>query len=315
MGRILEALMHGARKPSSGTRAEPLPVAPAVPTPPEIPESDDIPFVEVGGPGTITNGPPPEPRTFTPAVPNPGKPTVLSPPETASVAPAVMFQPADRASVPLAPAGRRFAAPLIAFHQPDHPVSEQYRALLAGLKRQLRTEGSQVAGLMAPVSGVGATTVLLNLAITQARLDTERVVVVDANLRRPAVAECLGLPAAPGLREVVGRCVPLRRALQATGQLNCWALTAGEPLSSGSRWPCADALRATLDQLREQFDWVLVDVPSWDGGAELLALAAACDGIFLVLRPADLDSPEVRAIGRLLPPLGSGLSGFILTER
>lgn len=311
MGRILEALMHGTRKPSTGTRAETLPVAPAVPTPPELPESDDIPFIEVGGPGTIVNGP----SAFTPAAPSQSKPAVARPPETPATAPAVTFQPAGRSSVPLAPAGQRFAAPLIAFHQPDHPVSEQYRALLAGLKGHLRTEGSQVVGLVSPVSGLGATTVLLNLAITQARLDTERVVVVDANLRRPAVAQCLGLPASPGLREVVGRCVPLRRALQGTGQLNCWALTAGEPLSSGSRWPCADALRATLDQLREQFDWVLVDVPSWDGGAELLALAAACDGVFLVLRPADLDSPEVRAISRLLPPLGSSLGGFILTQR
>src|SRR5579871_1222911 len=173
MGRILEALMHGARKPSSAPRAEPLPVAPAVPTPPELPESDDIPFVEVGGPGTVRNNPPPAPRVFTPAAPSQAKPIILPPPETPPSPPAVTFQPADRPSAPLAPAGRRFAAPLIAFHQPDHPVSEQYRALLAGLKGQLRTEGSQVVGLMAPVSGMGATTVLLNLAITQARLDTE----------------------------------------------------------------------------------------------------------------------------------------------
>jgi Mrp family chromosome partitioning ATPase len=287
-----------------------------------------VPFIEVGGPGTAVEGSAQVLGTGSlraaPAAParaaaaDQDQPVVSLPPSEIpgrNTPAALAFQPAGPVPLPLASAEQRFAPSLIAFHQPDHPVSEQYRALLDGLKGQLRTEGSQVVGLLSPVSGTGATTVLLNLAITQARQDSQRVVVVDANLRRPAMAERLGLPGAPGLREVIGRCVPLKRAVRPTGQANCWALTAGEPLRAASRWPGADALRATLEHLREQFDWVLVDIPSWDGGAELVALAAACDGVFLVLRPGDLKSPAVEEIGRLLPPLGSELSGFILTER
>lgn len=313
MGRILEALMYGGRRSSLGIRAATLPIASVEPVSSESSESGEVPFIEVGGPGAAVEGSalvlassrhPAAPAPA--AVPSPGQPET---PVT------VAFQPADHPAVSLVPAGQRFAPPLIAFHQPDHPVSEQYRTLLAGLKGQLRTEGSQVVGLMAPVAGTGATTVLLNLAITQARQDSQRVVVVDANLRRPAVAKWLGLPTAPGLREVAGRCIPLKRTLQPTGQPHCWALTAGEPLGAESSWPAADALRATLEHLREQFDWVLVDAPAWEDGAELVALAAACDGVFLVLQPADLDTAKVKEIGRLLPPLGSNLSGYILTER
>ncbi len=329
MGRILEALMHGGRRSMPYPRAETPPVAPAEPTLPEFPESGDVPFIEVGGPGAavessaqilapssipVAPSAPAQVATVDHVQPAGSAPPTATP-STLDSSAAVAFQPAGSPPVPPIPTGQRFTPSLIAFHQPDHPVSEQYRALLAGLKGQLRTEGSQVVGSMSLVSGTGATTVLLNLAITQARQDNQRVVVVDANLRRPAVAERLGLPAVPGLREVVGRCVPLKRALQATGQANCWALTAGEPLRADSRWPSADALRTTLEHLREQFDWVLVDAPAWDDGAELVALAAACDAVFLVLRPADLNCPAVQEIGRLLPPLGSCLSGFILTER
>ena len=103
-------------------------------------------------------------------------------------------------SLPPAAPKRGLAPELVAFHAPDQPASARYGDLLASLLEAGRVRPGAACRtllLTAARSEIGTTTVLLNLAITAARQDL-RVVVVDANLRRPAVADRLGLPPAPG---------------------------------------------------------------------------------------------------------------------
>jgi Mrp family chromosome partitioning ATPase len=209
----------------------------------------------------------------------------------------------------------RFAPQLVAFHDPHHPVSDQYRALLTEMLAPLHGEGSQILLFAGPTSGTGITTVLLNLAITQANESQKRVLVVDVNLRRPAIAERLGLAEIPGLRDVLARTIFLRRAIKETGIPNLFALTAGESSTPYRDWPAVDALRGTLHQLRNHFDWILVDAPSWDGGPEMVSLSSACDAVFLVLRSYEVDGPAVKDLCRLIPHLGTQLGGYILAER
>lgn len=328
MGRILKALIQGGNHRAAADQG-----GSAYPSRTENQEaaaieSDAIPFIEVGGPGSAVEGSP-QVLAFPQRpirVPVPAQPVASTPEPGAAPAPpaddvpeeklaAVVFQSPYPSQSPLPPARQRFAPQLVAFHQPDHPVSEQYRGLLAGVVGQMLGDDPRVLMLTAPAAGSGTTTVLLNLALTRARSDQKRVVVVDAQLYRPAVADRLGLRPSPGLREVVARSVLLRRAIQETGQTNCWALTAGDPILAGNAWPVGEALRATLLQLRQQFDWVLVDAPSWADGAEMVGLSAACDAVFLVLRPGEVETNAVKEIGRLIPQVGSHLGGYILTER
>src|SRR5262249_34937438 len=134
----------------------------------------------------------------------------------------------------------RFAPELVAYHAPDLPAGERYRELLAALL----SAAGVLPGDRCPVllfttaePGAGATTVQLNVAITAARQGRRRVVVVAATLARPAVAERLGLPTVPGLREVLAGSAALEQALQPTEQANLRALTAGLAVSGpGTRY-------------------------------------------------------------------------------
>ena len=212
------------------------------------------------------------------------------------------------------PPAARLAAQLVAFHQPHHPVSEQYRAVLGKLVRQVGTT-APVLLMVSPVSGVGTTTAVLNLAILRAADTDCRVLVVDGNLRRPALAKQLGVAPDPGLREAIVRSIPLRRAVQETGVTGLWVLTAGTSLSEQRPWPSAEAFRSVLGELREHFDWILVDGPAWDGGPEMISLAGACDVVYLVVRPDMVGTPIVDDVARLIPPVGSHLGGYILNQR
>ena len=211
------------------------------------------------------------------------------------------------------PQPARVAPELITLHQPEHPLSQQYRLLQAALLAQLPASRPQVLLFTAAAPDLDTTTVLLNVAIASAQLEKPRVAVVDANLNRPAVAQRLGLDSAPGLREVLSGSVALLRALQVTRQVNLHVLAAGEPGPADDELLSGDRIRSVLRQLREGFDLVLVDAPWWDGRPQIVALGSACDAVYLILPEAKAESPELDSLAKEIPQHGSRLCGCILT--
>jgi Mrp family chromosome partitioning ATPase len=202
----------------------------------------------------------------------------------------------------------------VAYHRPDDPVSEEYRGLLKSLLGQLPGSRAVVVLLSGAAARAGTTTVVLNLAVTAARGGKLSVAVVDGDLRQPAVAERLGLPAAPGLQDVLAGSISLQRALQETGQANLHALTAGDARARGPRL-ASEAMRSVLRHLRGKFDLTLVDGMRWDGRPDLVALGAGCDAVYLVAAPEKAQTPEVSELLQVVPQQGAPLRGCILVRR
>jgi Mrp family chromosome partitioning ATPase len=206
----------------------------------------------------------------------------------------------------------RFARELVAYHAPGQPAAAAYSELLRKIRETVAGRGTERAAVLlfaATRPRTGATTALLNVAITAA-VEGKPVAVVDANLRRAAVAERLGLEPAPGLTEVLAGECSLADALRPTEQPRLFALTAGAPtpmLATG------EELRTLLDQLRAEHDLVLVDAPHWDSRAGVMALASACDAVLLVVPACEADSPPASELVRALPEKGIPLAGCVLT--
>lgn len=324
MGRMLDTLRraNGKAAPAEAGQGPPPHSAAEPPAVPDAIEPDEVPFIEVGGPDRSfeaspavlaahkPSAPPSSSETHAPAQRMP-LPRPVAAPATAHRG--ILFHPLPDAATPTEPAVRRVARDVIVLHEPDHPVCAQYRGLLGAMTGQAPLGGPRAAALAAVASGAGTTTVLLNLAVTRVRYGRGLVVVLDANLRRPAVAERLGLSPGPGLGDVLaGRC-PLGRALRPTGIDNLLALTAdGAP--GPSLLPAAGSLKSLLRQLRNRSDLVLVDAPAWDGGPELAGLAGACDDVYLVVRPAEVGTPPVVAVTQLIPQVGGHLGGYIVSR-
>lgn len=206
----------------------------------------------------------------------------------------------------------RFAPELVAFHSPNGQDSARYMDLFAAVREAAATKAvvDQFVLLMSGVrAGIGATTVVLNVAICAARQD-RRTLVVDANLRRPAISSRVGMDRAPGLSEVLAADCSLESAIRPTGLDGLSVLTAGEPQTV-----LADVrtVQDLLARMREQFDLVFVDGPFWDGRTTVTALAGASDAVFLVLPAAEADGSAANTLTRELPRQGVRLAGTILT--
>jgi Mrp family chromosome partitioning ATPase len=298
-------------------------------------EITEIPFIEVGGPhkqieaspsvlaaapAALAQRPVPKPKaeaavTLPPAVtPAPVTlPSAAAPASSKGLTTAgVVFRPLSREAVPLPPANERFAPELVAFHSAREPVSEQYRVLLKDLQAQTRTDASPVLLFSAACRQTPISTLVLNLAITGARDANASTAVVDADLYEPTVAKALGLPQAPGLSDVLNGDISLQRALQDSGLEKMQILTAGKRTEAAGGLVAGQAMMAVLRHLRTRFDLSLVAAPPWDGRPELVALGSACDAVYLVVSPSQVDTPQVRELLQLLPRQGVCLRGCIL---
>jgi Mrp family chromosome partitioning ATPase len=294
MGRILDAFRQGG----------PRPLPPEAPLDHPGADAEEIPFIEVGPRSSMDASPAvlaalPAARQVQARAPGP--PSGLPRPHN------VLFRSLHASS--------RFAPELVAFHAPGRPEAARYaeltESLLAAVARPAkggRDEAPPVILFTAIRPGIGATTVLLNVAVTAARRGC-RVVVLDANLRKAGVADRLGLEAAPGLTEVLAGDSTLEQALRPTDQANLTALTAGSPAPTLAS---SEALQELLGELRRAGDLVLVDGPRWDGRAGVAALAGASDGVFLVVPAGEADAPPASDLVRRLPAQGVALAGCVL---
>jgi Mrp family chromosome partitioning ATPase len=314
MGRMLDTLNR--------TNGEP-PAPPAISAAPAV-ETDDapaeeIPFIEVGAPARKVEASPAVWVASTvrlPAEPAaPKKPALQTPPpRNVTLAARPPMTVALQSAIPAQPARPRLAAEVVAYHQPDHAVSGQYRELLGTILRDVGGTGGRALLFAALTPGAGTTTAVLNLAVCAAAADPARqVVVVDANLVRPAVAKRLGLAAGPGLQEVLAGTAALEQVVQQTAQERLFALPAGA--GAGRLALLGGAAGGWLLRwLRERFDLVLLDGAAWPGGAELADLAAGVDAVYLVLDDGQEGQPAVRAATRSLAQFGARLGGLIVTR-
>lgn len=315
------SVLNGSPSPRPAAAPEPV-EAPAAVAPWAAPVDDDFPaaspeapYVEVGGPGgpvfsagssavkaapvAVAAESAPAPRTY---------PRLADTPAYLSVTfHDISGRPRPKTEVEGPDPG------LVALHFPDHPVSGEYRTLRDEVRAQLPAAAPRVLLFTAAAGEAGTTTVLLNLAVTLAREDGPRVLVVDANgtTGRPTggAAAKLGLKPAPGLAEVLAQQVPLAWAVQTTAVPNLQLLPAGITTSGDA----AD-LPKLLGQLRQWYDWVLVDGGVWGSAPDRDASCPAADAVYLVTRSTDVDRSEFAGLRGWVRELGGLLRGYVTTR-
>jgi succinoglycan biosynthesis transport protein ExoP len=177
------------------------------------------------------------------------------------------------------------------------------RLLALGRDKRLRR-----IGVVASSPGEGTTTVALGLARALSRDRHRRVLLLELDLRRPALDGELGLdPPAAGLRQyLAGRCdVPVLRRSRPGG---FWVLSAGGGGASSGPAPSPARLSTLLRATDRVFDYVVADCPPLLEGGDDLSLPDHLDGFVFVVRSRRAPRETIqRAAARLKPELIVGL--------
>lgn len=285
--------------------------------------ADEAPFIEIGGPtgpvlsstlaaaeGKRLSEPS---RAFPRIVPPPPASPVVAHEPTASSWLHVEFHDV----LPQPPRPSEGLHPeLVAYHFPEHPVSGEYRELRDAVRQQLAEATSRVLMFTAATAAAGTTTVVLNLAITLAQ-EGQRVLVVDGNWHAPGVAVKLGIRPAPGLAEVLHGQLPLPWALQPTVVPTLQALAAGL-VAEADEIQQGELLHRDfsklLTQLRQWFDWLLIDAGVWGVNPDRDATCQCADAVYLVTRADQTHRPEFTGLRAWVKQLGGALRGYVTTH-
>ena len=200
--------------------------------------------------------------------------------------------------------------PLTVHELPDAPRAEAFRQLRTNLRFVDLDNHHKVIVVTSPLPAEGTTTTTLNLAIALAS-GGQKVLVVEADLRRPGAARLLGLSSTVGLTSVLTNGVPLDQAIQPwSGGVD---LLAGGPLPPNPAELLGSMhMAALLAEVGSWYDTVLVDTPPLLPVADAAAIAPAADGVLLVTRFHKTTRDQVAAAVAAISAVSVPLLGTVL---
>lgn len=164
------------------------------------------------------------------------------------------------------------------------------------------------------LSGEGKTTTTVNLGATLASLGS-RVVIVDCDMRRPAVHRAAGVKNSPGFVQcLTGRVMLPEAVLPASGVPNLYAIPCGPIPPNPAELLSSPKTVELLRKLHEEFEYVLVDSPPLLSVADSRILATFTDAVVLVTRAHETPYEVVRRARSLLYGAGARILGVALND-
>lgn len=203
--------------------------------------------------------------------------------------------------------------PLVVHADPLSPRSEAFRSLRTNL-RFLRVDGNPTSFVItSPQPGEGKSTTAANLAISLAESGS-KVCLVDADLRKPRLAELLGLEGGMGLTDVIIGRVALADALQEWGGGNLTVLPSGQRPPNPSELLGSAEMAELIEALRSEFDYVIVDAPPTLVVTDAAVIDKHVEGALLVAAVGQTRKDALVAAIDDLESIDGNLMGIILTK-
>lgn len=166
-------------------------------------------------------------------------------------------------------------------------AAEAYKLLRTKLQYSFADEKTcRVFAVSSASSGEGKSVTSVNLAYSLAQLE-KRVLLIDCDMRRPTLAEKLNLSKYPGLSEYLTGIIGLDKVLQtyeSTDKSTFTVITAGTRPPNPVELMNSTKMVTSLQQLRDRFDYIILDMPPIGDVSDALISAKLTDGVLLVVR-------------------------------
>jgi capsular exopolysaccharide synthesis family protein len=173
---------------------------------------------------------------------------------------------------------------LITITNPNSPGAETFRVLSTRLAHLRRKRPLKKLLITSAVGDEGKSVVSVNLALTLARRAGERVLLIEADLRRPTASALLASSPLRGISEWHEHKLALQDAFYQVEGLPLWLLSAGKGIEEPLPLLESDAFAQMLAAVSEGFDWVLLDCTPMLPMADATSLSRLCDGVLVVAR-------------------------------
>jgi len=203
----------------------------------------------------------------------------------------------------------------IVVDRPDSPFAENVRSLCLMLKRAAREADSRVVLVTSALAGEGKSTVALNLARATAA-SGDRVLLIDGDLRRPSLAQALGIAESWGLTDILTGRSNLRGSVRRDLRTGLYVI-AGQAGVSGNKaltLLSSSGMARLISMAREAFDHVVIDASPVLPIADTRRLVDCVDGVIMVVALEETPREAIAAALRNTPGLEERLLGVVLNK-
>ena len=212
----------------------------------------------------------------------------------------------------LSVAASKEAVELITLSRPQSQMSESYRALRTSLLLTSVGAPPKTILITSALPQEGKTTTSINTATVLAQKGT-RVLLIDADLRRPSIHKTLGMGPRAGLSNVLTGGTTLQDAtVRSTLLPNLFILPAGTPPPNPAELLASSQMMDLLAELREQYDHIVVDTPPTLSVTDAVVLSTRADAVVLVIRSGQTTKPALRRSRDILAQVNARVAGVLL---
>lgn len=191
-------------------------------------------------------------------------------------------------------------------------AAEQYRSLRTRIKAAENGRSLRAIIVTSPNKGDGKSLTAGNLALTMAQEFQQRVLLIDADLRRPSLHHLFGISETPGLSDVLMGGAAIESALVEIPEHHLTVLPSGVVPVRPAELLGSAGMRRVLETLRSRYDRILLDMPPVAPLADVSIAAGLVDGILMIVRAGVTPKP---AIERALSGLEkSKVLGLVLND-
>ena len=202
---------------------------------------------------------------------------------------------------------------LIAQSDPKNPAAEAYRVIRTSI--QFAQAGKNLQAIMVtsctPDEGKSLTIANLAVVLTQAG---KSVLVMDCDMRNPTVHKNFGLSNRVGLSSCISLGTALAEAVQETQVPGLYALTCGVVPPNPSELLGSERMQQLLQEAKEQYDYVLVDVPPVLPVTDTLLVGRIVDGVIIVIDSGNVKVEAARDVKQRLLRAGANILGVVLNK-
>jgi len=198
---------------------------------------------------------------------------------------------------------------------PNHPIVAQLTESIDAVRTLLMHDSTskqrQVVMVTSAVAMEGRTTVASQLAASLARAG-RRTLLIDGDLRRPALHALFDVPLEDGLCEVLRAEVDVADVIRPTHAEGLWLLTAGYCDIDAIHALATEQLQPVFEKLRAEYDFIVLDGAPVLGMSDALIFGQYCDGVILSVRRDFSAMPKINEAAELLRGVGIRMIGAVV---
>lgn len=173
------------------------------------------------------------------------------------------------------------------------PVVEAYTSLSTNLLVSLSMNDEKVFVVSSPEASEGKTTTSINLACSISKMGN-KVLLIDADLRKPSIHKKLNHSKNTGLSNILGKRVSLDKAIVTNVKNGIDIIFSGDISPNPSEMLSSKSMQHLIEECREKYDYIVIDTPPINVVADACIVSKLAEGIVIVIKADETSKDEIR---------------------